>query len=101
MNIANFSEATALVRNAIGLAKGIVDAEPESPQRKIVEDALKRAENQLQLAESKAALDLGYHLCKCTFPPQIALEVREGAHKCPKCEREHQNEYIRGWTGGG
>lgn len=38
-----------------------------------LDQAVARAEEALRRNESAIAKELGFHLCKCTFPPQIML----------------------------
>jgi hypothetical protein len=43
----------------------------------VAEEALKRSDTAL-------AQKLGYHLCQCTYPPQIMLwQESRGCHVCP------------------
>jgi hypothetical protein len=49
-------------------------------------DTLAQAEQVLVAPNVKLAHDLGYELCKCTFPPQIMLWNEEmGATVCNRC----------------
>lgn len=50
--------------------------------------ALEQAEQAVQHAKVKLADELGYNLCKCTFPPQIVLRSKTGEMRCPSCERD-------------
>ena len=61
MDIETFATAFAFLKNAIGLAKDANDLVADSPKRRAAELALAQAEQQLRLAESRAAVDLGYH----------------------------------------
>jgi hypothetical protein len=88
MSIETFAVSIGLLKNAIGLAKDANDLVSDSPKRRAAEIALTQAEQQLRLAESRAAQELGYNLCQCSFPPQIALLQPDGSKRCPKCGRD-------------
>ena len=82
--IGTFSNALGLLRQALEfLPKG---SDKEAVQRKIVQ-----AEKEFKLAEAEMARELGYSICKCTFPPQVCLSIghEQGTEKfkCPKCGR--------------
>jgi hypothetical protein len=79
-----------LFKDAIGWAKSAKDKLPNDGQKTSVEEDLEQAEKIGQLAEAQIAKALGYHLCKCTFPPQIMLrigydEYQREQFRCPKC----------------
>lgn len=84
--IEHFATALSLVKNALGLVKDAKDILPDS-KKPAVEAALAQAEQSLRIAEAQAAEELGYLVCKCTWPPQIALRQSSGAEQCPKCGR--------------
>jgi hypothetical protein len=88
MNIETFTAAFKLIKDAINLAKDANGLIPDSPKRRAADIALAQAEQQLRFAETQAAQDLGYNLCQCTFPPQIALLQPNGSKRCPKCGRD-------------
>lgn len=88
MAIETFTTALALLKNALGLVKEANELADDSPKRKAAEIALVQAEQQMRLAESRAAMELGYNLCQCTFPPQIALLQPDRTKRCPKCGRD-------------
>lgn len=93
-----FTTALSLVRNALGLIKDAKDALPDS-KKPAVEAAIQEAEQSFKIAEAKAAEELGYLLCQCTWPPQIAVREPTGAHRCPNCKRDVSQDL--GWRGGG
>ena len=82
-----------LVRGAIELLRDAKDLVPGSQKAKAIELALKQAEQALQHAEVRLADDLGYNLCKCTFPPQVALRAPDGKMICPKCKRDTDEDH--------
>jgi hypothetical protein len=100
MEISTLSIAIGSLRSALGLLKDAHDLMIDSPKNRAAEVALATAEQQLSLGASLAAQEMGYNLCKCTFPPQIAL-LQEGAHKCPKCGRDTDEDYAPTMITGG
>lgn len=82
----------SMLRDALGLVKDVKDALPSSDKKQALDRGLEQAERQLLLAEAQIAQALGYHLCQCTFPPQIMLS--KGYHSyqevfaCPKCGKK-------------
>jgi hypothetical protein len=58
------------------------ESDKDSIQKKIAD-----AEDALKHFEGKLAKELGYKLCRCTFPPQIMLwKEAQKAHVCPNPE---------------
>ena len=94
--IEHFATALSLVKNALGLVKDAKDILPDS-KKPAVETALFQAEQSLKIAEAQAAEELGYLLCKCTWPPQIALLQPNGAERCPNCGRDVSAD-LKPWT---
>lgn len=84
-----------LFRSAIGAVKDVTDVLPEGEKKKAVQETLEQAEKAAQLAEAQTADALGYHLCQCTFPPQIMLSKgyrddvghKKEIFECPKCKK--------------
>jgi hypothetical protein len=70
MDLSSITEIFGLLRSALGLAKDAKDLLP-THQQKPIEEALHKAELAAMTAEAKLAVELGYHLCRCTWPPQI------------------------------
>jgi len=75
-----FNGTFTAVKNAIGVL-------PDSKEKEKAEEALAKAEHEFDLAKANAADKLGYHLCKCTFPPQIMLEKPNNYARCPNCSK--------------
>jgi predicted RNA-binding Zn-ribbon protein involved in translation (DUF1610 family) len=83
------------LRSAIGMLRDLRETEGSgsAEQKKLVDQALDRAEQATKVAEAQVAQALGYELCKCKFPPTIMLTVgyaHNARHKgtvyeCPKC----------------
>ncbi len=62
---------------------------PESPKKTEAFKKLEEAEKALKIAEDQATKNIGYQLCKSTWPPQIMLtkgykEYQEN-FECPRC----------------
>jgi hypothetical protein len=85
----------SLFGQAIGLIKQTNDLLPESQDKNAIEKSLEEADKAAKMAEAQIAQALGYHLCKCTFPPQIMLsngykEVNHSQQEvfvCPVCKK--------------
>ena len=91
MDIEAFQTALDLGGKAISLVKKVKDLLPNSPEKEAASQTLEEAEKAFKIAEAQAAKELDYHLCKCTWPPQISLSIGYGddeyteQFKCPKC----------------
>ena len=81
------------VSSAITLLINTAKLLPSSPERKAALLALQQAEQAIQEANVRLADDLEYNLCKCTFPPQIALRTKTGEMRCPSCRRDTNEDY--------
>lgn len=85
----------SLFTEAMGLAKTVQEALPESVEKDQIERSLAEAKKAANLAEAQIANALGYKLCKCTFPPQIMLSQgykdtgykHEEEYLCPNCKK--------------
>lgn len=80
-----------LFKDAISIAKGAKDLLPSGKEKDTVEKTLEAAERTTKLAEAQIAQALGYHLCLCTFPPQIMLSKGykndNERFECPICKK--------------
>ena len=78
-----------LLRQSIGLLKDTKSLISDDEKRAVVEKSLEEATLATGIAEAQIAKGLGYHLCKCTFPPQIMLwQQPSQVFACPKCDNE-------------
>ena len=108
---AEWSDATKTV---VDIAKSIAPMVPEGASRVAYEHKLAAIEEIMKRSDAKLAHDLGYKMCQCTFPPQIALwKESKKAHVCPnpacgqefrhvvspKAIRELSRGGPNGWTG--
>lgn len=89
MDLTSFTSAVTLVREVIQLLGQVKNLLPSDPKRQEAERRLEEAERSLRLAEAKVATELGYQLCKCTWPPQIMISKGFNEYdeifECPKC----------------
>jgi hypothetical protein len=97
MHTPQADEVMAYIRaskDVLDLFKSLVGLMPKGAQADQTEQRVIEAEKALKAAEAHLAKTLGYHLCQCTFPPQIMLSV--GRHptrdteifKCSACEKQ-------------
>ncbi|KAA0226938.1 hypothetical protein EDS67_18665 [candidate division KSB1 bacterium] len=96
MDITGLTAAIELGSKAISIFKKAKDLLPDSPDKEAVDKGFAEAEQAFRLAEAKAAKELGYQLCRCTWPPQIMLSIGHEEYgekfQCPKCRRIWSNE---------
>ena len=84
-----FNEVLQAMSNALSVIKGAKDLLPSGPERDAADAAIGQAEQAVRLAEAQAARQLGYPICRCTFPPQIMLMKEPDRYSCPGCGRIH------------
>ena len=88
--------AIDMFKASIGLVKDAKDLLPDGTKKEAITKSLEEAERTAKLAEAQIAKSLGYHLCQCTFPPQIMLSIGyQGTYekfKCPGCTRIYPSE---------
>jgi hypothetical protein len=78
-------EGLTTLGSIVGIYKQIKDSLPDGLKKDEIDEALKKAERQLKLAESQIAQGLGYQLCKNHFPPIIMLSADDKKWKCSEC----------------
>jgi hypothetical protein len=86
--------AFAAMREMLSVFKDAKDLLPEE-RKAAAAVAIESSEKQLAIAEAQIAQALGYHLCKCSFPPVIMLTVgtiedaktrtNKPVYECPSC----------------
>jgi hypothetical protein len=88
--IAELKAILDTVNTVLSLLRKAKDFLPDSTARQEAERKIFEAEQMLKMAEVKSAEELGYHLCKCTWPPQIALSIGykdyDEQFQCPRCK---------------
>ena len=73
-------------KTVLEIFRGIRAELPKGEASDAAQKHIAEAENALKQTEAELAKALGYHLCKCTFPPQIMLwREAEKATVCPNC----------------
>jgi hypothetical protein len=73
-------------KSALDIIKGIRAELPKSPEADKVQRKIEDAEVALKISNAELAKNLGFRLCKCSFPPEIMLlRSSERAYFCPKC----------------
>jgi hypothetical protein len=77
MDLASITEMFGLFRSALGAVRDVKDLLP-AHQQKPIEETLKKAELVASTAEAKLAVELGYQLCRCTWPPQVMVRTNAG-----------------------
>lgn len=86
MDIGDLSSAIALLRQALGAFKDAQSALPDSQEAQGALRKIEDAEEKLKTAEARTAQELGYHLCRAHWPPEIKLQGRDGTFRCPTCD---------------
>jgi hypothetical protein len=90
--------AIEMFRGGVALAKEANELSGNSGAKAAAAESLVAAERAVRLAEAEIAKSLGYHLCKCKFPPEIMLseghEHEFGAEvfRCPSCQKQEPSE---------
>lgn len=79
-------------RDAVAIATEAKDMLPVGEKKKTLENVLVQAATNSESAKAQIAQVLGYHLCRCTFPPQIMLCVVDqkdssDRFQCAACKR--------------
>lgn len=101
MNTPSMDEVALYIRaskDVLDLMKTLGGFFPKGEKSADVEKRLAEAERALEAAQVQLAKSLGYHLCQCTFPPQIMLS--NGHHaiigteifQCGRCEKTHPSK---------
>ena len=85
MDIESIKAMVSVFGQILGVAKQAKEMMPKGAERDATEKKITEAEAAFSLAETKAAHELGYELCRCTWPPQICLRVDGRDNICPKC----------------
>ena len=85
--IAELLQAIGLAKGALDVVRGAKDLLPDSAEKQAATVSLDQAERAFQIAEASAASELGFPLCRCTWPPQIMLRVGSSEYKCKTCGR--------------
>ncbi len=93
--IAEITSILQASKMTISLLKEMKDLMPSSVQKDEFSQKILKVEKDLALAEASTAKELGYDLCKCTFPPQIMLYNNErNATICPNCDKNISGSFA-------
>jgi hypothetical protein len=97
------SEYISTSRSIVGLFKDLRSLLSAGQPAKQMGKEIETAERALKMTEAQLAKALNYHLCQCTFPPQIMLSIgRHSTHdiemfRCPGCGKQEPSEaHFRG-----
>jgi hypothetical protein len=92
MDIGSLKDYVDVSKGALDLLKAAYSLLPtSSAQREEIAGKLKSAEEIMRRADAKLAKELGYQLCRCTFPPTPMLwRERERAYVCQRAECGHR-----------
>ena len=93
MDLQQLGEGVAAFKNAIDIFKSAASLLPKRQRDDALEKAA-QAEKAFKLAEAKTAQELGYPLCRCTFPPPIMRQQRDDSYLCPTCDRVHDTSGV-------
>jgi hypothetical protein len=85
MNIKAIKDGLTITGNAIGILKSVTDTLPSGEKREEAERLLVSAEQKIKEAEARLAPELGFHLCKRCWPPEIMTLNNEGEFICRHC----------------
>ena len=86
MDLTQFSEYLATGKSVLDLMKTAIGLLPKSEDREAIQAQIERAETTLRIQEAGLATSLGYHICQCTWPPQIMLyKHQQRRYTCQSC----------------
>ena len=99
MNMNDVEVYIRATKGVMDIAKTMIGMLPKGQHHEEAAARLQEAEKALRAAEVQLAHSLGYHLCQCTFPPQIMLS--QGRHskrgtevfKCGRCEKQTPSQH--------
>lgn len=99
MDMNEISEYIRASKDVLEILKTLGGLLPKGPDSEAAKQQLEQAEKALRASEAQLAKALDYHLCQCTFPPQIMLS--KGTHdvhdvelfKCPQCGKQHPSDH--------
>lgn len=82
--------AIGLLRDGISLWRDVKDAKVPPERAGEVERIFQDADRERRLAEAAIGKAFGYHLCRCSLPPQVCLmigfsDAGQEQSECPAC----------------
>jgi hypothetical protein len=95
MDFTDLKDCMTLSKDALEILKSGLSFLPKgSQQRTDAEAALRAAGDVLARSDAKLAMDLGFPLCKCTFPGEPMLWKKDMQKSvCPKCGDVHPKDH--------
>ena len=95
--VSQYLQATRGVLDILSTLGGML---PKGEDAEATQKRLEEAERALRASEVQLAKALEYHLCQCTFPPQIMLS--KGRHQqygteifaCPNCSKQEPSQQF-------
>ncbi|HYL31983.1 MAG TPA: hypothetical protein VEU53_02390 [Stellaceae bacterium] len=90
--LAGIKSSMDTIRSVLELFKDAKESLPDSTLKASITESLGRADRGIRLGEAQIAQVLGYHLCQCTYPPQIMFGVGlttlgDERFQCPRCKK--------------
>lgn len=93
--ISEIKDLLSVAKDIVNLVKNVKDTLPENETREELDGKLKEAERKALAVEAGIARELGYPLCRCSFPPTIMLEKAEAkVFSCPVCNKVEDRRDI-------
>jgi hypothetical protein len=91
MEAHDLSDYVRASKDVMDLLKVAVGFLPKGAQRAEAEQKIAAAQEMLARSDAKLAKELGFHLCRCTYPPQPMLwREAEKAHVCQNAACQHK-----------
>ena len=87
MNIKALNEGLAATEKVIGLLKSATDTLPAGKTKDEAKRLLADAEQKIKEAGARMGPELGFHLCKRCWPPEIMTANADGELICRHCEQ--------------
>ena len=85
MNIKALNEGLTATEKVIGLLKSAADTLPSDKTKDEIKRLLVDAEQKIKEAEARLGPELGFHICKRCWPPEIMTVNDEGDLTCRHC----------------
>lgn len=83
-------EGITILGSLVSTIKSVIDMLPKK-EKEAASKQLAEAKERFEMAQTQIAKELGYELCRCTWPPQIMLHAGEAEYgekfRCPACGR--------------
>ncbi len=113
MTVEDLDSYIRLGKDAFDLLKAALPLLPKKQDQEAVQEKIAAAEKALQESKAEFAKNLGYHLCRCTYPPNIMLWNKDRrTNVCQVCGDmnppppevhrmpDHEPSWIRARRGG-